>query len=61
MGELSEGWIEWNGGAIPVDPESLVMVIYKSGEWSHAPAAASTFQWGHQGTIEDIKAYQTVM
>lgn len=55
---LAQGWIEWSGGESPVDPGALVMVIYKSGEWSHAPAPASSFRWEHRGLSEDIRAYQ---
>lgn len=58
--ELAEGWIKWTGGGIPINPEALVVVIYKSGEWSHAPAPASSFQWTHRGLSDDIKAYQAV-
>lgn len=41
-----EGWIKWDGGECPVEPEALVKCRYREGhvtDWHHA----EVFRWNH--------------
>lgn len=62
-----EGWIEWNGGAMPVSPGTLVDVRYRDGKRPFSGLAgdsdgagrdASVAFWNHDHFDNDIVAYR---
>lgn len=57
-GPLSDGWIEWGGGACPVDGESAVAVLLRGGP--EGKLLARDFNWRHRGGPGDIVAYRIV-
>jgi len=51
-------WIEWNGGACPVAPETLVEIeVETSARWE---GAASDFSWAYIDDGANITAYRIV-
>lgn len=49
-------WIEWNGGACPVDGDAKVEVVLVNGD--RQALRARNCDWGHLGTGTDIIAYR---
>ena len=55
----SDGWIEWNGGAYPVDIDAIVEVKYrKPNQYQYNNDRAGDFTWSHDGIDGDIIAYR---
>lgn len=55
----SDGWIEWNGGACPVDIDAIVEVKYrKPNPYQYNNDRAGDFTWSHDGFDGDIIAYR---
>lgn len=58
----SDGWIPWEGGECPVDPDICVEVKLRSGKaWlDNGAEAAGSWDWTHDPNhgIEDIIAYR---
>lgn len=50
-------WIEWKGGACPVDADSLVDVRFRTGEDDHG-AEARQWSWSLSHDGDDIIAYR---
>jgi hypothetical protein len=56
---IDDGWTIWTGGECPVDPDTAVEVVYRSGTLpAHGSAAAQ--RWHHNGGAWDIIAYRVV-
>jgi hypothetical protein len=57
-------WIEWAGGAMPVDGNDTVEVRYRAPPRNDQVAVnemlASFFNWSHDGENDDIIAYRIV-
>jgi hypothetical protein len=60
-----EGWIEWNGGKCPVEPDTRVEIKLRRG--MRGPGEAKCYQWAHFATGAnlysadfDIIAYRVV-
>lgn len=51
-------WIEWNGGECPVQPDTLVEYVERSGEICTVPAGFCS--WKHFGRSYDIIKYQVI-
>jgi len=51
-------WIEWNGGACPVDSNKVVKVEYKVGLVDEG--VAGKFKWNCLGELSDIVAYRVL-
>lgn len=52
------GWIEWNGGACPVDAETMVEVESVCGEVQ--TALAVRYEWGHFNADGNIIRYRVI-
>lgn len=70
---LSNPWIKWKGGNMPVSPDAVVEVRLRSGA-QLLPAAARCFRWTHtvfdlmadkeatyEARLDDVVAYRTVL
>jgi len=58
LAQLADGWVPWNGGECPVEPESVPFyIIRKDGEISN-DSTANRLAWEHRGSISDIVAYK---
>lgn len=56
---LNDGWIEWNGGECPVEPDLRVGVKLRDGkQWDDK--TAEIFRWNHVDNSHDIIAYRVV-
>lgn len=57
--DYAGGWIAWNGGECPVDPEQVVEYKRRNsdGPW---PRQAGVLKWNHTGDIPDIIAYRVL-
>lgn len=57
-------WKDWNGGPMPVSPESLVRVQIRacprSKAENSAPFAARCWRWKHDGGPGDVIAWQQI-
>lgn len=51
-----DGWIEWRGGARPVDGDKMVEVKFRRGDVEFD--IASCFSWPHYEADVDIVAYR---
>lgn len=63
----SDGWIEWQGGECPVEPDTLIEPGFrpfsfhqKAGFDVGAVERAASFRWNHNGRAGDIIAYRVV-
>jgi hypothetical protein len=54
-----DGWIEWNGGACPVPPDTAVEIRFRDG-FTHRSNAACNWKWSHYGGFSDIVAYRVI-
>ena len=54
-----DGWIKWDGGECPVDPETIVEVRFRCGE-TDEDGEASYWRWYHGKGDYDIVAYREV-
>jgi len=66
-----DGWVLWNGGECPVDPETLVVIMLRSGtvcgdkfpltarHWDDCESTDPS-SWLHVGAADDIVAYRVV-
>lgn len=57
MQSRNKGWIRWDGGECPVNPDQKVMVIRDGGE---DEGIACEFYWGHYNKRYDIIAYKII-
>lgn len=55
----SDGWIDWNGGDIPVDVNALVDIKKRDGLYLIG-FQAGILNWSHDGNPMDIIAYRIV-
>lgn len=59
-----DGWIEWNGGECPVEPNTEVQVKLRNGkEYTYHAQGFHTGRWRHTDPIKpsgDIIAYKIV-
>lgn len=53
-------WIDWNGGPIPVDPQTRVIVRFRDYTEYLKPELASDWAWEHHRGSGDIVAYKVV-
>lgn len=51
-------WIEWNGGEMPVEPDTRVYVKFRNGHQSFAAIKALAWAWDHVNNPSDIIAYR---
>jgi len=57
--EGGDGWIEWNGGECPVDPETIVDVRDRDGIiWDEWPAKNHDWRHGTDSPDEEPVAYR---
>lgn len=56
---MSQEWIEWNGGEMPVPGNTLVEVAFHNGARIERDCASSWY-WIHHGCSTDIIAYRIV-
>lgn len=58
--EKNEGWIEWEGGECPVDPESMVVVKLRNGQiWLAGDAVmARNLDWSNEDSSLDVVGYR---
>lgn len=68
---MSDGWIKWDGGECPVEPDTLVAVILRGGtvcgdkfpltalHWDDCDSDEPS-SWLHAGAADDIVAYKVV-
>jgi len=54
-----DGWIDWRGGAIPVDRNAEVVASYREGTCSRVQLAHA-FNWAHDNGGLDIIAYRVL-
>ena len=58
VGTISHGgFTKWNGGDCPIDGNTVVQVLFRSGKFG-IPARAGSYAWKHIGSISDIVAYR---
>lgn len=58
--EKTEGWIEWDGGARPVDFDTHVDVKFRDGDISKDNCAGN-WRWKHTSAqVDDIIAYRII-
>ncbi|RYC10055.1 hypothetical protein [Ciceribacter ferrooxidans] len=50
------GWIEWTGGAMPVDGDTEVVIMTEAGRI--VEGKASDFEWELSGSRHDIIGYR---
>lgn len=58
----SDGFIKWDGGDCPVDPDSPTIVKFRDGNQSRVPHKAGSYEW-RRDIVErswDIVAYKIV-
>ncbi len=57
-----DGWIEWKGGKLPINPDKLVEVTYRwdKGGWPKVNHAGH-FTWSHGWGLSDIIAYRNIV
>ena len=55
----SDGWIEWNGGDCPIDPNIMVEIKHRIEE-STATNRAKVYRWDHKDNNGDIIAYRII-
>lgn len=55
---LHDGWLPWDGGECPVDPNALVE--YKMRGGASSVDNADEIMWNHSGSSSDIIAYRVV-
>lgn len=55
-----DGWIEWNGGECPVDPETQVGVLLHCNLYSRFVDSAKNYNWHHMNSRLDIIAYRVI-
>lgn len=53
-----DGWIEWKGGACPIDLGQKVDVLYRVGDRGIHVRRAIAYDWNHRGYSYDIVAYR---
>lgn len=53
----ADGWLEWNGGRIPVGEDIIVVVRLRSGR--ELKECAEFFKWRHTFDDGDVIAYRT--
>lgn len=58
VNQTGSDWIEWGGGACPVELD--VIVEYKLRSYCMYARVASCLYWGHNGSESDIIAYRIV-
>lgn len=58
MMNKDEGWIEWRGGACPVDSKTLVEVVFRGSAEVHPAEPADVWYWPHDGGPSDIAYYR---
>lgn len=51
-------WIEWKGGACPVDGDAKVWLKFQGGGVDCTGPLARRFDWRHDGGLSDIIAYR---
>lgn len=57
--DKAEGWVEWNGGACPVEKTAQVYVRLRDDVATQCgPLNAGTWGWDHDGDLADIIAYR---
>lgn len=54
---LPDGWLPWQGGARPVELDTLVVVEFRDGSVT-GPSHAAMFVWVHLNCPGDIVAYR---
>lgn len=52
------GWIPWEGGGCPVDPDALVHVRLRDGTLRMWASRASEYDWRNTGRFWNIIAYR---
>lgn len=65
-----DGWIPWNGGECPVDPETRVFYQLRAEnistikrharDYPESHSYAANFRWTHEDSVSDIVAYKVV-
>lgn len=58
--EVSDGWIEWSGGDMPVRSGVRVEYRMRDGATDSYGVKAHILRWDHAGTEGDIIAYRVV-
>lgn len=58
MQSRNNGWIRWDGGECPVNPDQKVRVMFRKGEDDED--IAWNFSWFHDGDKADIVAYKII-
>lgn len=59
-------WVEWSGGAPPLDPETIVFVRFRGSEKlglgvePKRPSKVRFYVWSHSNSGGDIVAYRVV-
>lgn len=57
--DKADGWIEWHGGACPVEKTAQVYVRLRGYETDPSgPFCAGFWEWNHKGEVGDIIAYR---
>lgn len=56
----ADGWVEWSGGACPVDPDGPVEVELRGGDRMSGGWRAGVYRWNHEGESDDIVRYRVV-
>jgi len=55
--QIADGWVPWNGGECPVEPESKPTVMFRDGGCPDS-ASSRALRWEHNGLAGDIIAYK---
>lgn len=55
----NDGWIEWDGGVMPVHEDTLLEVRFSDGG-EDGPAPAYSWHWNHMGHSRDVFAYRVI-
>ena len=60
MQSRNNGWIRWDGGECPVNPDQKVMVKFKDGIQEESIARDFIFVWRHYYDDNNIIAYKII-
>ena len=63
--EVAAGWVAWEGGECPVDPNAMVDAKFRAPPYDYQlppalPTAACLLEWYHDGENDDIIAYRVI-
>jgi len=53
-----DGWIPWNGGECPIDPDCLVYYKMRNNDSECRPVKAKSLKWDHDEAPYDLTAYR---